>query len=285
MLNKKQLAGDAIVKALQIRKKLNLAYDESVSAIDASEQLGIEVRLTDLPSMEGMYVAGKKPTIVLSCLRPQGRRNFTCAHEIGHHVMGHGEQFDELIKEKSFARSTDPKEFQADSFAAFFLMPKVTLENGMKQRGYSYGTLDPMQVFTLSTWLGVGYTSLINHLVHGLGMISRSKGELLSKVQPRDIRKQLLGNSDMPHLVLVDQFWKGRAIDCEVGDYIIFPQNSTLEGRERLYVESGTNGLVAHALAPGLARVSNDSWSSFIRISPARYTGRGCYRFEEEVEE
>ncbi|MFZ6731263.1 ImmA/IrrE family metallo-endopeptidase [Undibacterium sp. Ji42W] len=284
MPNKKQLASDAIVKALQVRKQLNLAHDESVSAIDASEQLGIEVRLTNLPSMEGMYVGGKKPTIVLSSLRPQGRRNFTCAHEIGHHMMGHGEQFDELVKDRSFSRSVDPNEFQADCFAAFFLIPKVTLENGMKKRGYTYDTLDPIQIFKLSAWLGVSYSGVINHLVHGLGKISRSKGELLAKVQPRDIRRQLIGKSDMPHLVVVDEFWKGRAVDCEVGDYIIFPRNSFLENDSKFLVLPSINGLVVRASTPGVARVSTDLWSSFVRISPAQYNGRGCYRFEEEVD-
>jgi Zn-dependent peptidase ImmA (M78 family) len=285
MLNKKTLASDAIVKALQVRKKLNLTHEESVSAIDAAEQLGIEVRLTDLPSMEGMYVTGKRPTIILSSLRPQGRRNFTCAHEMGHHIMGHGEQFDELVKEKSVARSNNPIEFQADCFAAFFLMPKVTVENGLKRRGFSYETLDPMQVFELSGWLGVGYSSLVNHLLYGLEKISRSKANTLLKSKPRDIRRLFLGTLEAPHLVVANESWLGRAIDCEVDDFIVFPKGCVLEGLNRFHTEKDQEVLLTRAVTPGLARVSKDTWSSFIRISPARYTGRACYRFEEEVEE
>lgn len=284
MLNKKMLASDAIVKALQVRKMLNLTYEESVSAIDAAQQLGIEVRLTDLPSMEGMYVTGKNPTIILSCLRPQGRRNFTCAHEMGHHIMGHGEQFDELVKEKSVTRSKNPIEFQADCFAAFFLMPKVTIENGLKRRGFSYETLDSMQTFELSTWLGVGYSTLVNHLLYGLEKISRIKATELLRSKPYDIRKQLL-TIDSPHLVLTNEFWLGRAIDCETADCIVLPNGSHIEGLNRFHVVEGQDAFVVRAALPGLARVTKENWSSYIRISPALYTGRACYRFEEEVDE
>jgi Zn-dependent peptidase ImmA (M78 family) len=284
MLNKKLLATAAIAKALQARKKLNVKLDESISPIDACEKLGIEVRLTNLPSMEGMYVAGRKPIIMLSSLRPFGRRNFTCAHEIGHHVMGHGAQFDELVQEKSASRSSDPNEFQADCFAAFLLMPKTTLENAMKERGYSYRTLDARQAFTMSAWLGVGYSTLINHLVHGLGLLSPANGIRLSKVAPRDIRKELLGGTAGVNLIVADRFWKGRAIDCEVGDYLLFPDGSVIEGKNSVQLKRENGQILGHALEPGIARVSNGSWSSFIRISPPHYVGRGCFRFEEEAE-
>ena len=97
MATNKIIASDALVHALRLRKRIGATLRDSVSPYAAAEQLGIEVRFMDFPSMEGMYVAGASPKILLSSLRPQGRRAFTCAHEIGHHVFGHGEQFDELI--------------------------------------------------------------------------------------------------------------------------------------------------------------------------------------------
>jgi len=284
MLNKKMLASDAIVKALQVRKRLNLNYEESVSAIDAAEQIGIEVRLTDIPSMEGMYITGKRATIILSCLRPQGRRNFTCAHELGHHIMGHGEQFDELEKEKSLARSNNPIEFQADCFAAFFLMPKVTVENGMKRRGFSYETLNPIQAFELAAWLGVGYSTFVNHLLYGLKKISRNIANELLRSSPKEIRKQFL-NVDSPHLVVANKSWIGRAVDCEISDCIVLPKGCSIEGLNKFNIVESREVLVVQAASPGLARATSDSWSSYIRISPARYIGRACYRFEEEVDE
>lgn len=285
MQQKKQLASEAIVKALQVRKKLGLGAEDSVSSLDAAEILGIDVRLVDLPSMEGMYVRGNRPTIILSTKRPTGRRSFTCAHEIGHHVMGHGEQFDELVKEKTFSRASDPKEFQADCFAAFFLMPKVTVENGMKKRGFTYEGLDEIQVFQLASWLGVSYGGLVTHLVNGLGTLSRSKGEALQKSSPKEIRQQLVGEVQSKNLIAVDLFWTGRAIDCEVGDVLIFPSDISVEGESICFLGMHSNYQLFRAERAGISRATANEWSSFVRVSSDEFKGRACYRFEEEVEE
>jgi hypothetical protein len=45
-------------------------------------------------SMEGFYF--KPANILVSSLRPVGRRAFTCAHELGHHWFGHGSTIDQL---------------------------------------------------------------------------------------------------------------------------------------------------------------------------------------------
>src|SRR4051812_34930300 len=179
MLNRRLLASTAITKALQLRKKLNISLEDSLSAIDAAENLGIDVRFVDLPSLEGIYIGGHSPQILLSSLRPQGRRNFTCAHEIGHHVLGHGEQFDELTDERNSLRMNDPKEFSADCFAAFFLMPKSTVEHAIRRRGFKYETLTAVNVYCLSSWLGVGYSTLVNHLEYGLQLIDPQRAKEL----------------------------------------------------------------------------------------------------------
>lgn len=287
MPNNKLLATEAVVKALRLRKSLGIPMDESVSALDAAESLGIEVRLIDLPSMEGMYVAGSAPKIMLSSLRPQGRRSFTCAHEIGHHIFDHGEQFDELTDEKSTLRKHDPKEYSADCFAAYFLMPKTTIDSGMKRRGLTYESLEPVQVYALASWLGVGYSTLVNHMQYGISMITRSKAQYLNRLLPRDIRQELLGYSVSSPLHLADEHWLGRAIDCEVGDFIILPRGTQIEGEHLISLDGKNNKTLIQTQSPGVARVINETvgWAAFIRVSPHEYVGRSCYRFEEEVNE
>lgn len=287
MTNNKLIASDAIVKALKIRKRISVPLYESISPLDAAERLGIEVRFMDLPSMEGMYIAGDNPKIVLSSLRPQGRRNFTCAHEIGHHEFGHGEQFDELTNEKSSSRKRDPKEFAADSFAAFFLMPKSTIDNGMSKRGYGYKSLTSIEAYKMACWLGVGYSTFINHLWHSLNLIDQEKSITLLSSQPREIRYEFLGKHTSSELHIVDQHWLGRPIDCQVGDYLLFPDNAVIEREHMFTSHDHVNGKLVRAELTGLARVSINEveWASFIRISPYQYSGRSCYRFEEEVDE
>ena len=48
--------------------------------------------------MEGLYLRQEKPEIWIG-LRPLVRHTFNCAHELGHHVFGHGSTLDELTAE------------------------------------------------------------------------------------------------------------------------------------------------------------------------------------------
>ena len=287
MATNKIIASDALVHALRLRKRIGATLRDSVSPYAAAEQLGIEVRFMDFPSMEGMYVAGASPKILLSSLRPQGRRAFTCAHEIGHHVFGHGEQFDELISQKSAMRRKDIKEFAADSFASFFLMPKSVIDNGMTARGYKYRTLKPTEVFRAASWLGVGYSTLVNHMLYTLSLIDNEKSEELLQVQPREIKTQLLGVSINTELHIVDHHWLGRPIDCQVNDYVLLPKNVVIERPELFSIVEHEKGILLKAEKSGLARAElrEKNWASFLRVSPSQYTGRSCYRFEEEVDE
>jgi Zn-dependent peptidase ImmA (M78 family) len=286
MQNRRDIAVQALTSALRLRKQLNVGHEESISALDAADKLGIETRFVDLPSMEGMYIAGPNPAILLSSLRPQGRRAFTCAHEIGHHILGHGAQFDELVSDKGQSRRDDPREFAADCFASYFLIPKVTLENGLSKRGLSYSSLEPSQVYRLSSWLGVGYRTLIGHMAFGLKTISTDQAERLKKAEPRDIRQALLSGMKVPSLHVADEHWVGRAIDCEVGGYVMAPRTSHIEGSSIRMVEALPKVRLFEAAKPGIARIHDQTtgWSAFIRVSRKAYTGRSCFRFEEECD-
>ena len=94
---------------------------------------------------------------IVSSLRPPGRQAFTCAHEFGHHVYGHGDQFDELVEDRRQARRYDSKEFEADCFASALLMPKTAVLKGLAARGWNARNLSPERAYRLASWLGVGY--------------------------------------------------------------------------------------------------------------------------------
>jgi hypothetical protein len=261
--------------------------EDAVSPISSAESLDIEVRFVDVPSMEGIYLAGSNPTILLSSLRPSGRRYFTCAHELGHHIFGHGGQFDEMRDERTARRAIDPKEFSADCFAAYFLMPKATVDSGMARRGFRYATMTPLEALTMAGWLGVGYQSFVNQLEYGLGVIDDHRGNTLRKATPRDIRAAIIGERTTANLYVVDQSWRGRAVDCEVDDYLVLPVGTLYEGHPTKTSGNVTKGLLIQVKHPGIGRVSSGRplWSAFIRVSRRRYVGRSRYRFDEEVDE
>lgn len=286
-LQQEKLALEAITAALRARKEIGIDLCDAVSPIDAAQKLGVEVRLIDTPSMEGMYVSSGSPQIFLSVQRPAGRRNFTCAHELGHHKFNHGTQYDELLAQKSVARQRDPTEFTADCFSAFFMMPKTAIDSGLNKRGMSYASLTPNDVYALSNWLGVGYKTLISHLQFGTRAISRETAERLTQSKPQQIRQMLLGQAQFNNLHIVDSHWSGRPVDCEVGDVILTTRDVSFEGSGLSLLRCDGVKRVVEVMKPGINRLVSTSghWSTFVRVARRSFTGRACYRFEEEPNE
>src|SRR5437867_1910276 len=124
-------------RAFKLRQTLGLPADTSLNIYDVVTTLGMEVRFVDIPSLEGMYTQGTPPTIVISSLRPVVRQIFTCAHELGHHEFGHGEMVDELSERRTSSKVTDPREREADGFAANLLMPPTAVDAAISRRGFS----------------------------------------------------------------------------------------------------------------------------------------------------
>jgi Zn-dependent peptidase ImmA (M78 family) len=253
---------------------------------DLAEELGVELRFAELPSAEGVY-SPDKPVIIVSSLRPPGRQAFTCAHELGHHVRGHGEQFDELVEKRGKNRRSDPKEFEADCFASALLMPKTAVLRGLVARGLNSKTVSSEQVYALASWLGVGYATLVGNMNWGMGLLTREEAEALEKVKGPQIRKSILGQECKEHLLVVDRAWSGRSVDAQVGDAILLPSTTVVEGAVVEIVRRDARGCLVRGGKPGVGRASipDTTWAQFIRISRKRYSGLARFRHLEEVEE
>lgn len=126
MFQEKKLAQQALTEALKLRRQKGLSPQQAIDIFDFTRDLGIEVNFVDIPSMEAMYLKQKIPTILISYHRPPGRQVFNCAHELGHHIFGHGTKVDEYLENQQVRGITDSEEYLADRFASFFLMPNTT---------------------------------------------------------------------------------------------------------------------------------------------------------------
>jgi IrrE N-terminal-like domain len=283
---RRRLALRATAVALRIRQKEGIPSDRPCCVYDLAEKLGVEVRFAELPSAEGVYSPGK-PVIVVSSLRPPGRQAFTCAHELGHHVYGHGEQFEELVEDRARNRSSDPKEFEADCFASALLIPKTGLLRGIAVRGWSPKTISAEQVYTLASWLGVGYATLLGNMNWGMGLLAKRQADALAKVKPPQIRKLILGQECKEYLVVVDQFWTGRAIDAQTGDLILLPFATVIEGNVVEQIDTNGNECLVRAVAPGVGRavVPDSAWAQYLRVSRKQFSGLARFRHLEEVED
>lgn len=286
-LDRKQLAQSATVRALQVRRRAGCPFWEPICVYDIAARLGIEVRFFDSPSMEGVYCASASPTVIVSSLRPPGRQAFTCAHEIGHHEFGHGDQFDELVEQRSEDRRYNTQEFQADCFAGALLMPEVVVRRGFSLRSMDPTTAPPESFYIIATWLGVGYTTLVHHMRSALGLIAPARADALLRHRPLALRSAILGRECREHLVVADLQWHGRAIDLQVGDLVRLPAGAGIEGRCVEELERQCASVFARAAAPGLGRATaaEAGWSAYLRVSRKNYAGRSTYRFEEEADD
>ncbi len=268
--------------ALDLRNKSNVSGAAPICVYDLAETLGVEVRFVRETSFEGMYSRASR-TILVPALRPPGRKAFACAHELGHWFFGHASSLYELEAfEGCLERSYE--EILANAFASYLLMPPKAVRKAFQSRGWPLRGGTPLQVYTVAMQLGVGYSTLTNHLFRSLGMISAEQAARLLKVHPKDLRRKLLGCTDAPHLVIVDPAWDSVPVDLEVGDYAVVPKGSHIEGRAVAVSHESFFGLAVIALEPGSAHlVSEDrDWVTIVRISKRSFVGRSIYRYLED---
>jgi hypothetical protein len=147
-----RLAQRAAATALRLRVQHGRGLQSPICPYDLAVVMGIEVRFVAVPSLEGIYTAGDPPLIVVNSLRPAGRRRYTCAHEIGHHVFGHGTRVDELGEDAS--EGFDPEEYSADRFAAALLLPQSAVMRAFSARGWSVSTCSPIEIYTVAGYFG-----------------------------------------------------------------------------------------------------------------------------------
>lgn len=283
---RKKLAMEAFKKAAHIRShSLRVAINAPICIYDAAEKLGVRVVFKEDKTVEGIYRKGNPPNIIVSSLRPTGRQAFTCAHELGHHVFGHGDVWGEVLT----WGSNDPDEFLVDCFAGYLMMPPSVVNQALTVRGWNVSRLSPVEAFVLAGIMGVGYTTLLNHMNLALNnSLSYQRAELLQKTEPKQIRKEIIGEDVSEDVVVVDEHWPSeyRSIDVKVGDYIVLPHGTVTEGGVADHVDSIARGEIYRGVRPGTGRFMNSrfNWAAFIRVTRRNYTGFARYRHLEDEE-
>ncbi|MBI4524756.1 MAG: ImmA/IrrE family metallo-endopeptidase [Deltaproteobacteria bacterium] len=268
-----------------MRRSAGYRLDAAICVYDLAERLGIEIRFLDIPSMEGMYYRASEPAIILSSLRPPGRRVFTCAHELGHHNQRNGTHVDHFAEQWK-RPGWDSKEFAADCFAGALLMPKMAVERAFTLRQWKISESTPGQVYRISTYFGVGYTTLIHHMRTALLLLPQSHAEALLKVNRRQAQALALGWETPETVWVVDAHWTDRAIDVEAGDLIFVHGQPSSEGNCIERVVEAEGGRLLRASQPGIGRLEDGSgWSAFVRVSRRGFVGRSLYRHLEEPDD
>jgi hypothetical protein len=283
VFNRRTLLQRANQAAVDARSAAGLDLTAPIDVYELAERLEARVLFLDV-SMEGFYQKGPPARILLSAKRPLARRAFTCAHELGHHWFGHGSRIDELKADERH-QSDIPEEVLANGFASFLLMPSIGLRSAFNGRGWSIDTADPMQMLTIATEFGVGYTTLLTHLAISLRDLPYERREELERWTPQRIRQHLLGDDEFTGLAIVDAHSEAKSVDLEIGYGLTVPSGTVVEGAALKQLRSAPMFDVYEAVKRGRSTLTVTGRKIEARVAPASFVGRANYRFLEDPDE
>lgn len=279
----KTLVMQGMQTAITTRMDASIDLKSPTCIYSLCDALKITVRFNDI-NMEGMYERGPKPRIHISALRPLPRRNYTCAHELGHHIFGHGSTIDELQNDLTCSEKRPPNEILADAFAAFILMPTLGLREAFKLRGLDPNTASATDMYAIACNFGVGQATLVTHL-QSIGMITFDKRTALGKITPKIIRTELLGEIVSEPLTVADQHWNSPTLDSEVGALLLLPAGVVVDTTILMPERELAKGKLFRTMKTGITRVAipGTSWATYVRVAPPQYVGLARYRHLEDT--
>ncbi len=265
-----------------MRRRAGVTKSDPICVYDFAETLDLEVRFCGGNTFGGMYSRSSE-TILVPSLRPPGRQALTCAHEIGHWFFDHGTRVDEL-EDDGISSDNSPDELLANLFANYLLMPPWALDLAFERHRWRPADCTPLQAYTIASQMGVGYETLIQHLLWSSKTMSVSHGQALLKVTPKELRKSVLGHDNSPHLVIADKAWTRVCVDLRIADVAILPRDTRIEGAGVMIVDDVELGLAVEGKFPGIVRVesADHSWATFVRVCRMDFEGRSVYRHLED---
>lgn len=272
-----QIAKQALQTRLQY---LGVKPSAPICPFNLAESMGLDVRFVKISSFEGMYLADDL-VILIGAERPEGRKSFTCAHEIGHHVLRHGTVIDEIIE----SGSDKEIEQEADFFGGMLLMPESLIRRIGKDLSIDFTNPDPAKLYTASRYIGASFGGLVTHLHFNLKLIDHVTYKVFKKLDVGAIKKRLSSEKVTGDVFVIGEWWKDKAIDMSVGDRIISTEKCEIEGGAVALMDGGKVPRKIVAVEPGLSKITTPGgWSAYIRVCRKGYVGMNQYRFEEDVE-
>ena len=287
-MNRQDLEREAVLAAEYVLAEAGIAPGERVPIFDLIEDRGIWLSFEPgLDRLLGLYQRiGNASGIAINPARPMTLQRFTAAHELGHHELGHESHFD---AEANISESVhDPKEIQAQTFAASLLMSELAVETRLEHRGHSSDSpdLNATDVYLISAELGVSYQAAVTQL-RALLKISFAQAREFAKQSPLRLKQELLGGrrldnrrasviqltladnrrevildvSDEIDIALPEMAASGLEWTLPTGIHCAFDvvsdryQDSRTDLGEALFGDTRTRHVTLKALAPGRTRL------------------------------
>ncbi|WP_246156881.1 helix-turn-helix domain-containing protein [Streptomyces xiamenensis] len=184
---------DPSTLAAAARKALDLPSGPLGPMADVVEQLGLFLTVVDEPAEGASLLQDGYGVAVISGEAQPGRRRWTAAHELGHHLLQ-----DEYHSDAGVAASRDERERQIDRFAECFILPSQDVHNAWKE------VKDPSSVRPTMLALAASYRmswSAVVKRVRSLGLIDgdEARGQRANSPTRGDFLA-VLGEQPIPDL-------------------------------------------------------------------------------------
>lgn len=260
----------------------DLGVDPSRFPVDvyaAITTAGVKLMWQPLPRAFGLYLnpVRSRPGILLNNRVDLAVQRHTAAHELGHHLLGHGSRVDvDLDPFTTTRRGWTDEEKAAEAFAVWFLMPRRALRSAMQALNLTR-LRDPEEVYQISLLLGTSYQSTARHLPN-TRLCTPQQSRAWMAVPPGRLKKRLdpgvAPPSRAPDVWRINQRLAGRLLSVRVGDRLVIDTGSTAP------VAAPVVGVTTDAAAPIAVRtVSRRERRRPLEGEPWPVTGR-CLTLE-----
>jgi Zn-dependent peptidase ImmA (M78 family)/transcriptional regulator with XRE-family HTH domain len=184
-------------QAVELARQARAALDRPVEPLGplagVCESFGLFVLPVDRDAEGASMSLGEYGVAVIGARREPGRRRWTAAHELGHHLLG-----DAYHSDVGVAASEQERESVIDAFAGEFLLPAAALDTE-----WAAGGPDARQRLTrLAGRYRVSWSATVRAAARA-GAVTRDEARVLRAETPtRGDFQEALGAEPLPDLVL-----------------------------------------------------------------------------------
>lgn len=224
-MDRQQLAVMAMGAAHKAHKEFGVDPTSRVDVFGVLRAVGAHVFFRPLRSIYGAYLPTGEmlPGLLINSNLPLSVQRFTAAHELGHLYLGHKtislEQEVDFVPERRSGIDND--EIVAETFGAFFLMPKALVMGSMRDLAVQRDRVTPPDAYLMALRMGTSYAATVNQL-QTLKLVRPAQAVELRKHAPKQIKEKLneeqaAGRHD---IWLLNEHWNGKEIFPAVRDTI-----------------------------------------------------------------
>jgi len=249
------------------------AWDSPIDVFSIVQREGIWLASRPLDGgLFGFYLRTDQAAgIVVNSNHPETLQRYTCAHELGHHVLGHRSHLDDQHDVSGPLRRSNADELAAQVFAGNLLMPLQAVNRALRRHGVERREPSSAEVYLIARDMDVSYSAAVWQLVT-LGRLSQTAAQAYVREGAAAAKRKLRPGAsptgdNRADLVLLDVRMHEQGILCRVGDEIRLrlTENPTTGFRwnvggsdvtERPDVRAWLGGTDLFQTSPGTARAA-----------------------------